>query len=304
MNRRALLSRLALNLTGVGLLANSQVSARQESAYRSPYRLRFRNPLVELEAGFAEAPWNSAQFESAVPAREWYSPRVLHKFGAWGPPARQYPAPPALERRDPIWMQDRVIQTASRWINYPYQHHHIPDWDPPAQWPWHRVATGRNSRGIDCSNLSSFCFNYALGIKLDTAIHAQAERREVRGPGGRGILAIGIVEPASYDELISRLQPADLLYIRNEKGRLVHVILWLGQVGVSPDRTPLILDSTSSGHRDSNGVRIPGGVQIRPFSRSSLYARDFSRAHRIIPGVRQVREGEVAEAEEGGALID
>ena len=27
-------------------------------------------------------------------------------------------------------------------------------------------------------------------------------------------------------------------------------------------------------------------------------------AHRIIPGVRQMREGEVAEAEEGGALID
>ena len=104
--------------------------------------------------------------------------------------------------------------------------------------------------------------------------------------------------------MISRLQPADLLYIRNEKGRLVHVILWLGQVGVSPDRTPLILDSTSAGHRDSNGVRIPGGVQIRPFSRSSWYARDFSHAHRIIPGVRQVREGEVAEAEEGGALID
>ncbi len=304
MNRRALLCRLGLNLTGLGFLANARVSARQESAYRSPYRLRFRHPVVELEAGFAAAPWNSAQLESAIPAQEWYSPKVLHKFGAWGPPARQYPAPPALERRDPAWMQDRVIHAASFWINYPYQHHHIPDWDPPAQWPWHRVATGRNSRGIDCSNLSSFCFNYALGIKLDTAIHTQAERREVRGPGGREILAIGIVGRASYDELLTRLHPADLLYIRNEQGRLAHVILWLGQVGVSPARTPLILDSTSSGHRDSNGVRIPGGVQIRPFSRNSWYARDFSHAHRIIPGVGQVRAGEVAEAEEGGALID
>src|SRR5271157_131402 len=140
MNRRALLSRLARNLTGLGLLANSQVSARQESAYRSPYRLRFRNPVEELEAGFAEAPWNGAQFESAVPAQEWYSPRVLHKFGAWGPPARQYPAPPAgldagpgdprdpaarpgrgapgpaapdTGEPDPAWMQDRVIHAAS-----------------------------------------------------------------------------------------------------------------------------------------------------------------------------------------------
>ena len=103
-----------------------------------------------------------------------------------GPAGSPVSVVPALERRDPIWMQDRVIQTASRRINYPYQHHHIPDWDPPAQWPWHRVATGRNSRGIDCSNLSSFCFNYSrLGIKLDTAIHAQAERRELPG-WGRG----------------------------------------------------------------------------------------------------------------------
>ena len=62
MNRRALLSRLARNLTGLGLLANSQVSARQESAYRSPYRLRFRNPLVELEAGFAEVSVEQAQY--------------------------------------------------------------------------------------------------------------------------------------------------------------------------------------------------------------------------------------------------
>src|SRR5271157_2201542 len=73
MNRRAVLSRLARNLTGLGLAANSQVSARQEPAYRSPYRLRFRHAVVELEAGFAAAPWNSAQFESAVPAQECFT---------------------------------------------------------------------------------------------------------------------------------------------------------------------------------------------------------------------------------------
>ena len=110
-------------------------------------------------------------------------------------------------------------------------------------------------------------------------------------------------ERATYDELIGRLYPADLLYIRNEKGGLAHVILWLGEVGVSPDGTPLILDSTSPGHRDSRGVPIPNGVHIRPFSRDSWYARDLSHAHRIIHGVQHMREGEVAEAEEGGALI-
>ena len=75
------------------------------------------------------------------------------------------------------------------------QHHHIPDWDPPAGWPWHKVAYGRNSKGVDCSNFSSFCYNLALGVKLDTGIRPQAKRREVRGPGGRGILTIQTIEP-------------------------------------------------------------------------------------------------------------
>ena len=34
-----------------------------------------------------------------------------------------------LAQRPATWMQDRVILAASRWIAYPYQHHHIPDWD-------------------------------------------------------------------------------------------------------------------------------------------------------------------------------
>jgi hypothetical protein len=125
----------------------------------------------------------------------------------------------------------------------------------------------------------------------------------VRGPGGKGILPIDIVERGNYDAFIVRLLPADLLFIRNEKGRVAHVILWLGEVGVSPDGTPLILDSTATAHRDSRGVPIPNGVQIRPFSRDSWYARDLSHAHRIIHGVARIRPGEVAGAEEGGALI-
>ncbi len=199
-------------------------------------------------------------------------------------------------------MQDRVILTASRFIGYPYQHHHIPDWDPPANWPWHKVAFGRNSKGVDCSNFSSFCFNYALGIKLDGGIRQQAARREVRGPGGRGILAIQTIERAPYGELVAKLRPADLLYIRNDAGRIAHVILWLGAVGSSPNRVPLIIDSTGGNHQDANGVRIPIGVHIRPFSANSWYAGDFAHAHRIIDAIPNVRAGDAAEAEEGGAL--
>ena len=300
--RRRWLNKLGSGLTLLALAGRFRPTHAQEPVYRSPYSLKYRHPLPQLEAGFQEHPWNHVQEESSIPFHEWYDRRMERKLGAWGPHARQYPAAPGLERRDPTWMQDRVIYTATRWIGYPYQHHHIPDWNPPANWPWHKVAYGRNSRGIDCSNFSSFYYNFGLGIKLDTGIRTQAERREVRGPGGRGILPIARIEQTSYAKLIQELQPADLLYIKNDQGRIAHVIMWLGEVGESPDRVPLIIDSTGSGHTDSNGTPIPIGVHIRPFSEQSWYAKDFSHAHRIIPGVSRLREGETAEAEEGGAL--
>jgi len=290
----------------VGLVASlpglGRPSVAQDAPYRSPYSLKFRHPLADLEVGLNQPPWNDPHLESEVSARDWYSPRHERTLGAWGPRARQYPPAPGLAQRPATWMQDRVILVASRWIGYPYQHHHIPDWDPPAGWPWHKVAYGRNSKGIDCSNFSSFCYNFALGVKLDTGIRPQAQRREVRGPGGRGILTIQTIERAPYETLVTKLQPADLLHIRNDNGRIAHVILWLGVVGVSPNRVPLILDATGGNHQDANGARIPIGVHIRPFSANSWYAGDFAHAHRIIRGIPSVRTGEAPEAEEGGAL--
>jgi hypothetical protein len=301
MNRRAW-----LRSVGAGVVASvpdaARTSVAQDLPYRSPYGLKFRHPQADLETGLNEPPWNNPYLESEFPAREWYSPRHERTLGAWGPHARHYPPSPGLAERPITWMQDRVILVASRWMGYPYQHHHIPDWDPPLGWPWHRVAYGRNSKGIDCSNFSSFCFNFGLGIKPDTGIRSQARRRELRGPGGRGILTIQTIEPAPYEVLVTRLQPADLLYIRNEMGRIAHVVVWLGEVGVSPDGVPLVLDSTGGNHEDVNGAKIPIGIHIRPFSSDSWYARDFAHSHRIIHGIPTVRTGEAREPEEGGAL--
>jgi len=80
------------------------------------------------------------------------------------------------------------------------------------------------------------------------------------------------------------------------------VILWLGIVGVSPNRVPLILDATGGNHQYATGARIPIGVHIRPFSAQSCYAGDLAHAHRIICGIPSVHTGEAPDAEEGGAL--
>lgn len=272
-----------------------------QGGYQSPYQLQLRHSEQELTENFNQPPWNSPSLESDIPHHEWYSPAVHKKYGPWGPAARQYPAAPGLERRSVEWLQDRVIHSAARWIGLPYQHHHIPSWNPPAGWPWKQVAYGKNSPGIDCSNFSSFYYNYGLGVKLDTGIKQQAERTTVRGPGGRGIMQLERIEKTGYDELIRILQPADLLYIRNNGGKLAHVIMFLGKAAGSPDGTPLIIDSTGGGHVDCNGNAIPIGVHLRPFGPKTWYYNSFAHAHRIVHGVSRVRPGMAAEAEEGGA---
>ncbi|MFM7591041.1 MAG: hypothetical protein ACKO85_04535, partial [Isosphaeraceae bacterium] len=205
---------LILSEAGPNLLAGPL-----QKGYESPYRLKFRHRENELSEGFNEHPWSSPELESDIPHREWYSAEVRRKYGTWGPVARQYPPCPGIGRRSVEWLQDRVIHTASRWIGTPYQHHHIPDWNPPEGWPWQKVAYGRNSKGVDCSNFSSFYYNYGLGVKLDTGIHTQGERTTVRGPGGRGVLNLQKIERQPYDQLVRSLQPADLLYIRNNGGK-------------------------------------------------------------------------------------
>ena len=201
--------------------------AQEKPRYRSPYRLRFRHPVEELTVGFDREPWNSPHLESEIPHREWYSHEVRRKFGSWGPVARQYPAAPEIHRRSREWLQDLIVLSASRWIGIPYQHHHIPNWDPPTDWPWKKVAYGRNSKGVDCSNFSSFYYNFGLGLKLDTGIRTQAERQTVRGPGGRGVLRVERIEKRQYDDLVRLLEPGDLLYIRNKGGQVAHVIMFL-----------------------------------------------------------------------------
>ncbi len=228
-------------------------------------------------------PRNDWRLESSTPFSEWYSPRTRKKYGAWGPEPRHYPALPDYDQRSLSWKRQRVLAVACRLIGLPYQHHHIPDWDPPGFWPWKPVAFGRNSRGVDCSDFTSWVYNYGLGIKLKTGIGRQAEMTEITGPGGNGIIEVETIsDDNGYDDLVRRLVTGDLLYIRNRSGKIGHVIMWVGSHGRSPDGAPLIIDCTGAGRRDCNGNDIPIGVHLRPFLADSWYYKSFAHAHRII----------------------
>ncbi|WP_237481289.1 NlpC/P60 family protein [Lichenibacterium dinghuense] len=241
--------------------------------------MRRRNFLAGglAAAAFGPAgPALAAGDDGVVPRRDWYGDDSRARWGSWGPPARVLPAPAGLadDRRD---IAHRVLSQATRLVGLGYQHHHLPEFDPPAGWPWRPVSAGANGRGLDCSNFTSLAFNRALGIKLPTAVGEQAEATVVGGPGGRGSAALSRIAPGGYAEAVAALRPADLLFITSDAGRLSHVVLWMGAVrGV-----PSFVDCTDSVRLGPDGSSRPTGVQVRAFLPDSWYGRRFSHALRL-----------------------
>lgn len=254
-----------------------------KSDYKSPYKVELSIPLEELLAANKSMPRADAKLESEVPYEKWYSRKTLKEFGAWGPQSRHFPVIEGFDKLSNEWKRQRLVATACGLIGLPYQHHHIPDWDPPPNWPWKKVAYGRNSKGMDCSDFSSWVYNYGLGIKPNTGVGQQAEAEEVR-VGEEGKIPIQKIRNENgYEGLVSKLVAGDLLYIKHAKDEKVsHVIMWVGKYGHSPDGTPLVIDCTGPEAKDCNGNQIPIGVQLRPFKRDGWYFKRFSHANRII----------------------
>lgn len=251
--------------------------------YESPYAVKFTFPEEEL-IGDLQGPRGDWKEQSRLPQPEWNSAATLRGFGSWGPPARHFAPPPGFEQKSPEWMRQRIIATGLRYRGYRYQHHHIPDWEPPAGWPVGKAGLAP-AKGIDCSNFTSFVYNQAVGLKPTSAIQPQATLTEVPGPGADRTTPVTRIErPASYDEFARVLKTGDLLFILGKPGgEVTHVVLWVGEIGQSRNQVPLILDSTGGNRRDENGIAIPDGVQLRPFTPGSWYFRCAAHALRLIP---------------------
>ncbi len=272
-------------VVGAGLalgLAAAPAAPVEPGTYQSPYSVAFtvaeKDLIGDLEG--ARGDWRR---ESSIPHDDWYSEKVRKGYGAWGAPARHYPAPEGIADRSLTWKRERVIAVGLRYKGYTYQHHHIPDWDPPRDWPWKEVANGRNAKGVDCSNFSSFVYNQGFGIKPSSAIKEQAKALDIAGPGDTTEIRAKTVKlPAEYEDFAKTLHTGDLLYIRNRQEEISHVVLWVGSIGKSPDDVPLILDSHGEGVKDDKGNAIPNGVQLRPFRKNSWVHKSASHAHRIL----------------------
>jgi hypothetical protein len=252
------------------------------AAYRSPYSLAFSWPQDELIPDLLSGERGRPDQQSRLPLREWDSQETRRRYGAWGPPVNRYPEPELARDKPARWLRERVLATALRLEGYAYQHHHIPDFDPPPHWPWLPVPRGHDGKGVDCSDFTTFVYGQALGWHFSSDVGEQSRTGTAETAGGRRIPVLRIERPESWEDFARVLAPGDLLFIRNEGGRVSHVVLWTGDAGRSPEGVPLVLDSTGTGHRDAHGAAIPDGVRLRPFTRDSWYFRKASHALRLI----------------------
>jgi len=189
-----------------------------------------------LTADFAE---RDRLPESSTPQSDW------HKIGSsetWGPKAAHYPPVRIPAGADPIeWKRARIVAVAQHYLGLPYQHHHIPAWAPgPGR------DGGPPAAGLDCSNFTSWVYNYGLGIVFTSDVHLQAD-----GPSAPG-------RRLTDDEALA---PGDLLFIKNRAGaKVTHVVIYIDPGHIIDD------------HAD--------GVRVRPFN--GWYSTSFSHARRII----------------------
>lgn len=263
--------------------------------YRSPYRLVFHWSEAELLPDADTAPRNDPRLSAAKPFDQWYTDEARRTDGVWGPQVRAFDVPACCKDWPADRKRERVILVASRYLGYDYQHHHLPDWDPPKDWPWKKVTAGGQSKGVDCSNFTSFVYNYALGLGISSDIHKQCDgeaRGKVRKPAayhdGTPANLKRIDKPTgpdAYTRLVNSLRKGDLMLMTSRKpekaGQVSHVAIFLGDCGVGPDKVPLIMDSAGGG-TDCNGKAIPTGIYIRPLTPDTWYFRNFHHAWRVI----------------------
>jgi cell wall-associated NlpC family hydrolase len=251
-------------------------------AVDSGYSLDFTVKLDELIGDLLHGERGDPHREANVPHHLWYAHHQRHHLGSWGPGARRFLPLAGLDQQPLEWRRERVLAAAARFVGYGYQHHHIPDWDPPAHWPWKHTCVGHNGKGVDCSNFTSFVYNQAFGIHMSSGIGQQAhEHSATAGPHQHAAIH-RIALPAAYEARQEVLRTGDLLYILGrEGGHVTHVVMWVGHVGRAPSGVPLILDSHGGDVIDDQGRPIPCGIHLRPFRPSSWYDRCASHAHRV-----------------------
>jgi len=289
-------------LLGLTLPAFAQFPGQspEQATYVSPYRFASSLDDPELTRDFHEFPRSPDNWRnwSETPFRDWHDFRVIQRLhSTWGPYYISFRAPRGAETRPADWFQKRIVAAAKLVRNSaPYGHHHMAQWSVPDGPPWtyHRYEPGY---GFDCSDFTHFAYSYGVGISLKTGIGAQAEITEapmhltdgaVINVKATRLFDVHDGYIKTYDDLVKKLRPGDLLYIRSNAAltdRISHVIMWMGDLAYDTTGTDkhLVMDSHGAVVRDSQDALIPSGPELRPFTDRSYYFRSFDHVVRYVP---------------------
>lgn len=159
----------------------------------------------------------SALPQTDMPQAQWYTSKALK---SWGPRPITYPTidkriaalPPGTDIAQ--WQRDRVVAIAKKYIGLPYRHHYIPAWSPTV--PDH---SGKTGPGLDCSNFTSWVYNFGFGIRINSHIVKQAEQEPAPDEG---------LSPGRRLEPNEPFLPGDLLFILNrDRSRISHVVIFI-----------------------------------------------------------------------------
>lgn len=191
-----------------------------ERALASPSTPAQKAYIASLTADFAE---RDKLPQTTTLRSKWFT------YSKYGPPAALYPKVKVPSGTDKLqWQRDRVIEVAKKYIGLPYKHYHIP------------------ILGLDCSNFTSWVYNYGLGIKFTSSVTEQAK------VAGRKL---------SKSEALKK---GDLLFFKDSSGRIIHAGLYI-------DKTTMIDESSSN----------KTGVQIKAFGKGWTKT-NFAYARRVI----------------------
>ena len=270
----------------------------QAENINSPYSMAPSVVDPSVTKDFHELPRDPSNWRnwSITPYESWYDLDVIRHVvrSRWGPRFITFPAPVGLLDKDCTWQRKRIFAAAAMLVGkYRYAHHHMHVWNVPNEPQW--IAAGMTPGvGIDCSDFTTWMYDYGLGVRISSSVVQQAETLDapVGGTSVRvltqrvGDMAHGF--PRNYQQLAATLHPGDLLFIRRSSrpnAPIAHVVVWLGNYAsdMTGKDQHLILDSHGSKVHDSTGHLIPSGPAIRPFREESWYFRCYDHALRLLP---------------------
>lgn len=196
--------------------------------------------------------------QTAVPVSQWNALSI----GFWGPEAAVYPTVGALAGCDPTyWQQQRILAVIDKLVamDLNYCHHHIPAWSAPPVFQRDAYCSPAKQtqprwQGLDCSNFTSWVYNYGLGgTRLTGAIRPQsgqsvnpqpqwpnAAASTNRSTAGTLVTDEGgayvSVGSKNTEANLTNLLPGDMLYIMGDyplgsgtPTTVTHVVLWTGR---------------------------------------------------------------------------